>query len=445
MVGRKPIWAEGIFLSQQHFQQWDRYLETQQWVHQQAIAPFTWGLRSLSIETDALLNGEFRVQQCQAIFAHGQLVCFNEQEGGQLNSPLEAAPGEAVDIYLCLPRSPQVAGITGYASHPESQAMWQAEYHEVSDLYDVDRKRELLYGRLNVKILAGEQPSELFYTLKIARAVHQGEQRYSLDQQFIPTVMQIQAAPVLMQLLQRIVAEVTAKTRLLYERRPARVNPLQGLELNGVEHCLLLQSLTAWLPALQHLQTHAEIHPHQLYQVLIQLLGQLAAFADYATLTQIPNYEHHQLSNTFIPLTEHLLATLSAITPSYQPTLLLQRESDTLYTVDKLEDNLLSQCQFFLAVSMPGEALEWVARFVRQIKLGSRSHIDAIVTAALPGLGIKHLSKPPAQLAVKLGYEYFLIEAMGKCWQQILKDKSISLFLPAHFSEVSVDLLALSG
>ena len=50
---RKMVWAEGVLLGQQHFQQWENFFNQQHVVCLQAQSPFAYGLTVLSIDEEA--------------------------------------------------------------------------------------------------------------------------------------------------------------------------------------------------------------------------------------------------------------------------------------------------------------------------------------------------------------------------------------------------------
>ena len=74
---KKVIWAEGVMLGQQHFQQWEKYYQRQQRLLYMAINPLHWGLIDLQLDVEALLNNKILVKKCSAIFPHGMLVNFD--------------------------------------------------------------------------------------------------------------------------------------------------------------------------------------------------------------------------------------------------------------------------------------------------------------------------------------------------------------------------------
>ena len=77
---QKIVWAEGVFLGQQHFQLWDSYLEQSQIKRVNAVSPFAWGIITLEIDESALLNSIFKVNACALIFPQGELIELVDQE-----------------------------------------------------------------------------------------------------------------------------------------------------------------------------------------------------------------------------------------------------------------------------------------------------------------------------------------------------------------------------
>src|SRR5262245_4750201 len=71
MASRAVHWFEGMFLTPQHFQAADRYLdrrlqETEDWYR-----PFNWGLRSVELDADAIANSMMTLLKCEARFPDG--------------------------------------------------------------------------------------------------------------------------------------------------------------------------------------------------------------------------------------------------------------------------------------------------------------------------------------------------------------------------------------
>ena len=62
MKVHKPVrWKEGMFLRPQHFQQYDRYLESREARRIQALEQHHWGLLHCEIDENSLNNYVFNI------------------------------------------------------------------------------------------------------------------------------------------------------------------------------------------------------------------------------------------------------------------------------------------------------------------------------------------------------------------------------------------------
>ncbi|NKB47671.1 MAG: hypothetical protein GKR77_07785, partial [Legionellales bacterium] len=75
----KLLWAEGVILGQQQFQQWDAYWQQTLTTHLHTLSPHHWGMLTYAIDQPQLTIGEFTLQQCRAIFPNGVLVHYQAQ------------------------------------------------------------------------------------------------------------------------------------------------------------------------------------------------------------------------------------------------------------------------------------------------------------------------------------------------------------------------------
>ncbi len=96
----KIVWAEGVFLSQQHFQTWDSQIERSQHLRQTLVSPFPWGLISLSIDQEALALGRCQVTETSVLFQDGRMVHYQASVDAPLACDLKAPGGDALGIYL---------------------------------------------------------------------------------------------------------------------------------------------------------------------------------------------------------------------------------------------------------------------------------------------------------------------------------------------------------
>ena len=125
MKPRKLVWTEGLFLTQHHFQQLDRYHELLLQERLNTVFPFAWGVLDLMIDEHALASGQFKVERLSAILPDGSPVLVGEQ-GAEDNLPArpfyEAFPAgvTSVDVYVALPQESQSTGNVEVDGNPSS-------------------------------------------------------------------------------------------------------------------------------------------------------------------------------------------------------------------------------------------------------------------------------------------------------------------------------------
>lgn len=437
---RKVIWAEGMFLGQQHFQLWDRYYEAYQNLQSRSISPMAWGLLSYSIDEEALENGQFRVSECQVIFPDGRLVSYDITEDAPLALDLQGGYSEKVDIYLCLPSNRSASGINGYREN-NALCAWNTDYTRVGDENDPNRQREVMLGRPNLILLTGEESRENFASLQLAEVVNDGDGNYTLVESYIPTVARISASDRLYNLLQSLIELFSAKVRVLNERRKQLSASIATFGHTDVSNFLVLQTLSGAIPLLRHFRENPQLHPEQLYQLLSRVIGSLCPFSFELDVNTIPKYRHNELTTTFDGIERQLRAMVDVAMPTKMATLKLVKEADMLWSVDNIDSTHLAKNDFYFAVLSPMDDPMWVKHFERIVKVGARADVEMIVASALQGLRIAHMQRPPSNLPIKSGYEYFRLEPKGDFWDRVVSERTLGVYLPKAFIKAKMEIV----
>ena len=439
---RKVIWAEGMFLGQQHFQAWDRYYETYQNLQARSISPLSWGLLDFQIDREALGNAQFRVVKCQAMFPDGRLISYDASDDAPLVMNLEGGYAEKLEIYLCLPSNRSASGINGYRNNGQLCA-WEADYRRVTDENDPAREREVMLARPNLLLLDGSESRESFTSIRIAEIVAEGDGTYTLVEDYIPPLVRIGASEYLQALVLRMVELFSAKVRVLNERRKQVSAAAADFGHSDVSDFLVLQALSGAIPLLQHIRGNPELHPERLYELLARIIGSLCPFSFEIDVHSVERYRHNELTRVFSGLEKQLRALIDTAMPTRLKALTLNREADSLYSIDNIDSAMLADHTFFLSVYSEMDDPMWVAHFERKVKAGARADIEMIVASALPGARLTHTPRPPSKLPIKSGYEYFRIEPRGDFWERIVSERTLGIFLPHEFMRVKMEIVTL--
>jgi type VI secretion system protein ImpJ len=440
----KIVWAEGVFLSQQHFQTWDNQLERAQYIRQTLINPFSWGIISLSVDQDALDLGRFQVLDASAIFQDGRLVHYQATTDQPLTCELDAPGGDTLGVYLALPANNHVAGISGYQQRSQMSG-WLADYQEIQDSFDANRKREILLAKPNLQLMADEKALSSFITLKIAEVIHDGDQRYRLIDTYIPPLCRIAASPVLIQRLNRIIETLNAKRKQIEASREGCDGGAAGFARTDPNNHALLQSLNSMIPQLKHLLRHSGLHPEQLYCLLCLVASSFCTYHNKATIDNMPPYDHEDLTQVFHKLDTILSTLLELNTTAKSTSIVLQKETANLLSSTNIAPSLFHSETFFIEALFEADDPNWITDFARQVKVTARSVIETSVASALPGVRLVHTQRPPTKLATRSGCEYFRLEARGDFWEQIIKESSLAIYLPHSFSASDIKLVTVEG
>lgn len=437
---QRVIWAEGVFLGQQHFQLWDHYHARELVARDRAQRPFAWGVLDLAFEEAALARDELRLTRCELLLPDGRLVDYVAPPEAACSLTLPA-DGERVAVYAGLPANDSARGITGYGE-PLNRCAWDVEYREIPDQHDVSRLREVALARPNLVLSQGDQPQGELASVQVLELHRGGDGRWQPDPAFVPAVCRLAASDALLEILQRIEERLLARIRVLDERR-RRLGPVADFGPSELSQFLLLQVLGPGHGALAHHRHSGAAHPETVYLELVRLIAALAAFQGDASPAGLPAYDHGRLGEVFAACENTIDALLNDAVPNPMSGVCLEGETDALRVARSISPRLLQGATFFLAVRFEADDPAWVGDFARQIKIGAREDIEMILSTALQGVPARHVQRPPNRLPVKSGYEYFRIEAGGEFWSRVLEHQTLALLLPGAFASASIDLLTI--
>jgi type VI secretion system protein ImpJ len=203
----------------------------------------------------------------------------------------------------------------------------------------------------------------------------------------------------------------------------------------------VLQTLSGAIPVLRHYRENPQLHPEQLYQLLARVIGQLCPFSFDVDVHSIPKYRHTDLTKTFDGVEKQLRGLIDVAMPEKMASLQLVKEADLLWSVDNIDSTYLANNDFYIAVLSPMDDPMWVKHFEKIAKVGARADIEMIVASAMPGVRLTHMQRPPSNLPIKSGYEYFRIEPKGDFWKRIHSEQTMGIYLPKAFRKVKMEIV----
>ena len=445
---QRPVWYEGMTLDPHHFQQWDRHNQYVVNKRLRSIHPNDWGFVSLDVDGESLANGHFGLRSCSGVMLDG--LVFDLPVNGELPQAQSIKehflPSEQkVSVYLALLAERPRGGNCQLDNSQNRQTRFSLQTMTIADDNTGTNEREIGVSQANFCFLFGDEPREEFSVLQIADVVRTADGTYSVSDKYIPPCLSISASTNLMRSSRSLLELLVAKSNALSERR--RQQPSGQIEFTTSDVTLLgvLHTVNSSIPLLKYYYSVGNCHPEMLYLVLISLAGQLMTFSPEQDMrpADLPPYDHANAAENFSVLEARIASLLEIVMSSNFIRIALERVSDNQWVGRVPDNNLLISAQFYFAVSGDIPERKIVDELPHKIKIGGSDDVHALVAAALPGLPITFAARPPIGLPARAGLQYFKLEKTGRLWDSVLRNNSLTAFVPADFRGLKFELFAI--
>ncbi|NIF25129.1 type VI secretion system baseplate subunit TssK [Pantoea sp. Tr-811] len=444
----RPLWASGVVLSAQQFQQqarleaWaQRSTAAMAWVH-------PWGVRAVAFDRDALLLGKLSATRLQLCMPDGTRIDTDRLD--RLPSALELSRllpegSQGATVVLALPLE-QANGNNclfegGRAERP---VRYRQVWRDVQDLYTDDvQSISVLEQALSLRLASDDNAG--YVTCPVARLMRDGSGSWALDEAYIPPLLQFDAHAGLLLQLDNLLTQLSAKRERLMGMRRESNQRMADFAVADVTLFWLLHALNTYQPVLADLKAYPARHPEQVYQQLVKLAGGLLTFSLDQGIEQIPAYQHADLEAVFPPLMRTLSTLLEASLPSRVLALPLELRSANRWQVALSDPRLLEAdgADFYLSVRCGLPAVQVQSQFPRLCKVGSPDDVDHLVNAALDGVPLKPLSHVPAAIPLRLENQYFALDLAHEKGRAMLASRCCALYVPSVFQDVKLELFAV--
>ena len=435
------VWDEGMLLTPQHFQQWDRHVQTELRRRSAMLAPQHWGMSRLTFDVEALRGGELNLQAAAGVLPSGFL--FEAPRPDPLPPPrrfkeLFDPRAEALGVHLAMPtrRTGGTAvsdeGIDGNRPTPFVRRLLA-----IVDESRPGAEREIAVAVPNLRILFDGEVLDDYDRIQIGVLQRTDTGAFTLASGFVPTSLHLTAAPPLLALLRKTIEILSTRSEELAGRQR------QTTGMAGAASLWLLHTINSSLPALLHLHRQERVHPEELYLSLAGLAGQLCTFAGREHPRGLPHYDHSNLTKTFKDLDEKLSTLLETVIPNRCIALALEKSSATMYQSKLPDATLLEGSEFFVSVGADVPEDKLVREFPMKAKISSLDRVQQLLMMAVPGLALRHVPTPPEEIPLTPGRSYFRLDRTGEHWEAIKKTHSFAFHVPPDFVGLKLELMAI--
>jgi type VI secretion system protein ImpJ len=441
---RKPIWTEGLLVSQHHFQQQDNYFEGLLHDRLQGVTHYDWGITDLKIDERGFAAGQFRLQRLAAIWPDGVSIACGEGTNVAAPAPRDLPADEVrVDVYVGLAPASDSAQL---ALDGAGARRYSREIHSVADTNSGGGAQELEWARPNLQILFGHERRDGFVTVRIAELLRQETGQFVVLDTRVPPVLHLRAAPFLEAGVRRTLVNIVARQRQLSSERRQRRTTNVEFHATEVRKFWLLHTLNGAIPVLSHLLDTARVHPEEAYVVLAQLAGMLSSFSADADPSELPKFNYLELGETFEALFANVLRLLpGGIEQSYIEIPLEHRPDGML--IGRIADPKLVLKELFVAVKANLAEAIIRERIPGVLKMAGWSQIYEVVKHSRHGVRVAIEWSPSGALPIKPGLCFFRVAREGTYWDEIAKSATVALYLPTdgEWAGAELALYAVEG
>jgi type VI secretion system protein ImpJ len=444
---RKIVWNEGMFMIPQHFQQWDHYHESELNFRLQSVRNFPWGLLDIQIDKDALTNDRFSLLSCTGVMPDGLTFNMPETDGLPPSRNIQEffPPSmDMLDVYLVIPVEQQNRlNVVLDEGRSGNHARYAREFVGVLDESTGQNEKQIGISRKMFRIAFSGEPLDELTVIKIAELSRASSGQISLQEKFIPACLRFGASETLVRMVRQLLEMLTAKSRSLSDQRRQQRSGTVEFGAADVSGYWFLHTVNSFIPPVSHYHHLSAAHPEELFLTLSQLAGELITFAPEGSPTELPLYQHENLTQTFNLLYERLAAFLETVLPTKCVPIPLEQTEPTLFVGRILDDSLLEGAEFYLGVAAEIPEASILSKTPYQIKVGSMDKIHLIVNSGMPGLSLSHTPRPPSEIRMHMGFHYFRMETRGDYWELIRQAKNVAIYVPSDFAEVKLELMAI--
>jgi len=439
------IWSKGTFLSPQHLQAQERFVEDSARFYLDSLNSRSWGFSEIQIDTKALSEGRLAVTQAAGIFPDALPLDIPASEypppARVLDECFQGGRQSCI-FYLAVPEYLQ-GGMNIAINRSTVSTRFLAQMQMVRDENTGSGEKPIQVARKNLQILAEGENREGSVVLGFTRILRSETGMYQIDPAYIPPLIDVHAHPTLKRILSNLVELLVARSAQLAGGRRQKNQSLADFTASDIANFWLLYTINSHLPVLRHFLESSNVQPEMLFSELSDLAGALTSFSTKIAPRDLPAYSHEQLGLCFGELDRLIRIMLETVIPSNFVSLPLKMVRDTIYATPIDKDAYFENSRFYLAIAADIRDADLIDRSQKLLKACSATQLETLIRNALPGLRLTHVPTPPRSIPVKLRHQYFSVELGGPVWESILRARNFAVYVPSEILNPQMELVIL--
>jgi|25_taG_2_1085351.scaffolds.fasta_scaffold06023_2 type VI secretion system protein ImpJ len=436
----KVVWAEGTYLSPQHFQQNDRYAESN--IHNivRLNGAHYYGFFDLGINESLLKQGVVGLYRLEMVFEDGTVFIPTPDEIDSLKFSIPASLAET-KLYLVISRVTASSNEISFDSDNIKNTRYSAFEKPLVDTTDNHSEpRVVTLARLNVRLMLEDDIHSSLVKIPIAIISSNENSEVNIQDSYIPPTLIAQNNPKLYNYMNELYGLLAQKSKSLAN---AVNDPNRGGSLE-ITDFLMLQTVNRYLAYMQHQkQPTNRIHPEALFVSLSKLCGDLMTFLPSRKMGDMPVYDHRNLKDCYQHLMSNLRISLSTILEQRIIRIDLSKKDSATYVAQTPNAEILEFADFVLAVKadMPNETLRHNLPSI--MKISTVEQIKELVAYHLPGIKLNALSVAPRELPYHNGYVYFELDKQTELWERFDDSSGMAFHIAGDFPNIDLEFWAI--
>lgn len=411
------------------------------------LHPYSWGVRRMRIDADALATGILRFLELHVVFPDGEMYCAPGED--ELPAPVSLAslPAGSPDMVfhaaIATLRSQGTNFVTPEQA-PDGSLRYTQHNLPAPDWFTSASESEVAVLRRCVRMLPHHEPRDHLVSLPVCRIRRSGTEGFEADTRFIPPSASVSASPALQNMLRRLLDALQAKVDALYgfHREPAK--HVIEFRSGDIASFWLLHTASAGFAALSHLHHHPALHPERLYERMLELAGALMTFSKSFMLSDLPAYRHEEPGPCFARLEQIIRDLLDTVISTRYFAIALGEVKPSFYHGRLESEKITPSTSFFLGVQAAMPPAELVEAVPLRFKIGAPDDVEKLVLSAMGGVRLVHAAQVPAAIPVRPGAYYFALEGRGSLHERMLQAQTIAIYIPAGIPDMQLELFALN-
>lgn len=422
-------WHEGLFLLPHHLQRFQRSFTDGSSAERRLNWAYPYGLVEARLSSDELENMRIRFDYLHAIMPSGEEVRFPkdaELPALDIKQVFESRGRFAVHLGLPLWFDSRANSVSpGQAIDARAKILYRVIEKEFSDENTGENGKTMLLRRLNARLLLEDEDRsdlEVIPLLRVTRAAGEDAGLPQRDPEFVGPCFVLNGSATLRELVRDLTSQVLASRQELVvqvTRGGFSIDTIRGLQF---EQIMRLRTLNRFGAHLEALVETSNVAPFEIYVLLRELLGELAALHPDRDLFETSPYQHDNPYPVFSELAGKIRQLIrGSVAPSFLKVPFV--DLNGVLSAALTEEHLQRPADYFLGIRTK-EDPQMLARLVEdadRFKLMPQS----MAGRAIRGVLLKEERFPPLELPAQSGLYFFrlLRGQSSRNWQQIQAEK----------------------